>query len=193
MPAAVREAAREWQTMRPHAGGIRPITGMVGRALLREGRVDEAERLFTIAQRQVPDYTSWYLEYVYFALACREQQGGLSEADRAEAKLAIDQGRFLLRSGFSGTGLAERYVGRLHQLRGEWRESIAPLEAARQRLTASDLVACDQALVTAHLQLGEVAAAEAIVAAGERGAGQFAGAYRKLRTQLPAGAGPAGR
>jgi tetratricopeptide (TPR) repeat protein len=185
MPDAVREVAREWQSLRPHAGGLRPLTGMVARVLLREGRVDEAERLFTIAQRQVPDYTSWYLEYVYFALACRERLGGLSEADRAEAQRAIDQGRFLLARGFSGSGLAERFVGRLHQLRGEWRESIAPLEAAQRLLGGTDRVACDQALVAAHLKLGDVAAAEAIVAAGERGAGPLAGAYRGLRAQLP--------
>lgn len=192
MPRAILEEARQWQTFRPHAGGTRPLTGMVARVLLRENKPAEAELLYTIAQRQVPDYTSWYLEYVYFALACRERLGGLSEADRAEAQRAIDQGVFLLRNGFSGSGLAERYVGRLHQLRGEWRESIAPLEVARSRLGGTDRVACDQALVAAYLKVGDVPAAEGIVAAGERGAGPLAGAYRTLRAQLSAaGAGSA--
>ena len=193
MTPAILEQARQWQTFRPHAGGMRPLTGMVARVLLRENQPEEAERLYTIAQRQVPDFTSWYLEYVYFALACRERLGGLSEADRAEAQRAIDQGIFLLKSGFSGSGLAERYVGRLHQLRGEWRESIAPLEVARSRLGGTDRVACDQALVAAHLALGDVPAAEAIVAAGERSAGPLAGAYRTLRGQLPSAAAGSGR
>ena len=102
MSPAILETAREWQTLRPHAGGMRPLTGIVARVLLREKKPAEAEPLFCIAQRQVPDYTSWYLEYVYFALACRARtQGSLSEAGREQAAAAIAQGRFLLRRGFS--------------------------------------------------------------------------------------------
>ena len=93
MPPTILEAARQWQTFRPHAGGLRPLTGMVARALLRQNKPAEAEQLYSIAQRQVPDYTSWYLEYVYFALACREKiHGTLTEADRELAAAAISQG-----------------------------------------------------------------------------------------------------
>jgi hypothetical protein len=187
MTPAIREEARQWQSFRPHAGGLRPLTGMVARVLLRENKTTEAERLFAIAQRQVPDYTSWYLEYLYFKLVCRERiNGSLSPAELDEARHGIDQGRFLLRKGFSQTGLTERYVGRLHQLRGEWKESIEPLRAARSRLAGTDLVACDQALVQAYVETGDEASARAIIAEGIRGAGRLAPAYKTMEAQLPA-------
>jgi hypothetical protein len=187
MTPAIRDEARQWQSFRPHAGGLRPLTGMVARVLLRENKMAEAERLFAIAQRQVPDYTSWYLEYLYFKLVCRERiNAGLSPAELDEARHGIDQGQFLLRQGFSQTGLTERYVGRLHQLRGEWKESIEPLRAARSRLAGTDLVACDQALVQAYVETGDEASARAIIAEGIRGAGRLAPAYKTLEAQLPA-------
>jgi hypothetical protein len=192
MTPAIREEARQWQSFRPHAGGLRPLTGMVARVMLRENKAAEAERLFAIAQRQVPDYTSWYLEYLYFKLACRQRiNGRLSSADLDEAGHGIAQGEFLLRRGYSQTGLTERYVGRLHQIRGEWRESIQPLLAARARLSGTDLVACDQALVQAYMETGDVAAARAIIDQGLRGAGRLAPAYKSLEAQLAAPGMPA--
>jgi tetratricopeptide (TPR) repeat protein len=186
MSPAVREAAREWQTMRPHAGGLRPITGMIARVMMRENKVSDAERLYAIAQKQVPDYTSWYLEYVYSTLACREKLSGeLSEDDLALTDKALEQGRFLLKRGYSQTGLTERYCGRLHQLRGEWAEAIPYLMAARQRLTAEDLVACDQALVLSYAKTGDRRAAEALIAEGMLKGGRFAPAYERMRSTLP--------
>ena len=193
MSPEIREEARQWQSFRPHAGGLRPLTGMVARVMLRENKPAEAERLYAIAERQVPDYTSWYLEYLYFKLACRQRiNGRLSSAELDEAGHGIAQGRFLLRRGYSQTGLTERYVGRLHQLRGEWRESIEPLLAARSRLAGTDLVACDQALVQAYVETGNVAAARAIVAEGLRGAGRLAPAYKSLEAQITAPGASAG-
>ena len=186
MTPAVLEVARQWQTLRPHAGGLRPIAGMVARALLREGRTQEALELYEIAARQVPDYTSWRLEYVYFALACREKlAGGLSEAERETAARAIREGEFLLERGFSQTGLTERYLGRLHQLRGEWAEAIPRLLAARPRMGAEDLVACDQALVMSYAKTGRIAEARALIDDGIRNSGRFAGIYRQLLAELP--------
>ena len=185
MSPAALVAAREWQTMRPHAGGLRPITGMIARVMMRENRVAEAERLYAIAQTQVPDYTSWYLEYVYFTLACREKLSGrLSEADLALAARAIAQGQFLLKRGYSQTGLTERHCGRLHQLRGEWAEAIPLLLAARPRLAAEDLVACDQALVLSYAKTGDRRAAEALIAEGALKGGRFAPLYDRMRATL---------
>jgi len=191
MTPEILAAAREWQTIRPHAGGLRPITAMVARVLMREKKVPEAERLYTIARTQVPDYTSWFLEYTYFRLACRESQAGaLTDADRAEAAAAIAQGAFLLRRGYSQTGLTERYVGRLHQLRGEWADAIPYLRAARERLVNEDRVACDQALVISYCNTGDRRAAEALVADGVLNSGRFAPLYERMRagiTTPPAG------
>lgn len=182
MSPAILAAAREWQTFKPHAGGLRPLTGMVARILLREGKTAEALPLFQIAARQVPDYTSWYLEYVYFALACREKlEGKLDETARAAAAAAIEQGRFLLDHGESQTGLTERYIGRLHQLRGEWTQAIPYLLAARPRMSAEDLVACDQALILSYVNTGQTKEALALAEDGIKNSGKFANIYTQLR------------
>lgn len=186
-PAYVQEVLESWKTARPHAGGMRPLTGMVARVLLREKRTAEALALYEIACRQVPQYTSWYLEYVYFTLACRETlHGSLTESDRDLANVGIAQAKFLLAHGNSESGLTERYAGRLHQLRGEWAESIPLLLAARPKMAAQDLVACDQALFMSYVRTGNIAAARALADDGTRNAGPFAPIYRQLGSQLPA-------
>ena len=186
-PVSVRQVLDEWKTARPHAGGMRPLTGMVARVLLREKRTAEALALYEIACTQVPQYTSWYLEYLYFTLACREVLNGtLLEGDREQAAAGIAQAKFLLANGNSESGLTERYAGRLHQLRGEWAAAIPYLLAARPKMSAQDLLACDQALFLSYVQTGNIAAARALADDGMRNAGQFAPVYRQMASQLPA-------
>lgn len=185
MPPAVLKSAREWQTFKPHAGGLRPLTGMVARVLLRENNAEEALPLYELASRQVPDYTSWYLEYVYFTLACRQKlHGSLTESDRAEAAEAMAQGRFLLAHGFSESGLTERYVGRLHQMRGEWAEAIPYLVSARPKMSAEDLVATDQALIVSYVQTGQTREALTLAEDGIKNSGRFAPLYRQMREHV---------
>ncbi len=186
-PPAIQAVMREYQTAVPHAGGKRPITGMVARVLIREGKFAEALALLRIAQRAVPDYTSWHMEYVYFALACREKlDGGLSAEDKALALEEIKQGRFLLQHGYSESGLAERYIGRLHQLRGEYTEAIPYLLACRKKLSGTDLVAADQALVVSYLKTGHLEEADRIVDNGIAHSGVYASFYRRMRAELEA-------
>ena len=186
MPPPVLQEAQRWQTMTPHAGGLRPLAGMVARVFLAAGQPVEALPLYELAQRQVPDYTSWYLEYVYFALACREKvNGALDAADLEQAAHGIAQGIFLLAHGESASGLTERYVGRLHQLRNEWDEAIPYLLAARKKLSAEDLVACDQALVMSYIKTRRLPEARALVEDGIANSGSFAGLYRTMKNQLP--------
>ena len=181
------EAARSWQSSRPHAGGMRPLTGMMARVLLRGGKVAEALELYEIARRQVPEYTSWHIEYEYFALACREKlAGGLDEGERERAGRAIAEGAFLLAHGEAGTGLTERYMGRLRQLRGEWAEAIPLLEAARPSMRDEDLVACEHALVASLVRTGRLAEAAAVAEGGLRGDRRFAAAYRQMRAEVEA-------
>jgi tetratricopeptide (TPR) repeat protein len=182
---AIREAMNEWKTARPHAGGLRPLTGMVARVHLREKRVADALPLYDIACAQVPQYTSWYLEYLYFSLVCREVLNGtLLESEREQAAEGIAQAKFLLARGNSESGLTERYAGRLHQLRGEWGAAIPYLLQARPKMNAEDLVACDQALFLSYVQTGNIAAARALADDGARNAGRFAPLYQQLSAQL---------
>ena len=235
------EAAREWQTSKPHAGGMRPLTGMEARIFLRENKTEQALALYQIAQTQVPNYTSWKLEYIYFTLACQERlaqqqlkdatalvntqitsatapastQGNptataltntqitsatapantqaninaapanfLTESQMQQAADGIAEGNFLLRQGFSESGFTERYVGRLHQLRGEWAQAISYLLAARPRMAAEDLVACDQALFMSYIKTGNTAAALQLANEGIEKSGRFAPVYQQLRSQL---------
>ena len=245
------EAAREWQTSKPHAGGMRPLTGMEARVFLRENKTEQALALYQIAQTQVPNYTSWKLEYIYFTLACQERlaqqqlkdaaapanaRGAsaaapantpgapapappntqsasaavppntqsasatapastqvninaapanfLTESQMQQAADGIAEGNFLLRQGFSESGFTERYVGRLHQLRGEWSQAISYLLAARPRMTAEDLVACDQALFMSYIKTGNTSAALQLANEGIEKSGRFAPVYQQLRSQL---------
>jgi len=180
------EIAQNWQTKTPHAGGMRPITGMIARGLMRRGNYEEALRLLEIAQRSVPVYTSWHMEYVYFELACREKiNGALTEEDRIRAGEEIGRGKLLLKNGYSESGMAERYVGRLHQLRGEFAEAIPFLLASRLRLTGFDLVAIDQALFLSYVNVGAFEEARKLAEFGFKNSGQYSDYYRQLLTQLP--------
>lgn len=182
---AVREALLEWQTVRPHGGAMRPLTGMIARIALRESRLAEAAELYRIAMTQVPEYTSWYLEYVYFELAATERlTGTLTEFNKGEAARAIEIGRTLLAFGNSESGMTERYVGRLHQLRGEWKQAIPYLEAARGRMSGTDLVACDQALAISYKQAGRIADAKRLIDQGIAQSGQFEPLYRKMAENI---------
>jgi len=156
----------------------------VARLLLREGNTEEALKLYEIAASQVPDYTSWHLEYVYFALACRQKiDGQLDAEDLQIAAEAIAQAKFLLAHGYSESGLTERYAGRLHQLRGEFAEAIPFLLAARPKMQAEDLVATDQALLLSYLQTGQKEKALALADEGIKNSGQFTEIYRRLRAE----------
>jgi tetratricopeptide (TPR) repeat protein len=186
-PPDIQEVLREYQTATPHAGGKRPITGMVARVLMRDGKYGEALDLLRIAQTAVPDYTSWHMEYVYFALACQEKlHGSLTDQDKAQALEEIQQGQFLLRHGYSEFGLAERYLGRLHQLRGEFAEAIPYLLASRKKLNGTDLVAADQALVVSYLKTGRTEEARRIVDNGIEHSGSYAVFYRRMLAELNA-------
>lgn len=181
MSPGVRNACLQWQTSKPHAGGLRPITGMVARILIRENRLKEALSLYQIAKQQVPEYTSWYLEYLYFELALREQLSGvLTHDERKRAHDAIMQGRFLLEHGFSETGLTERYIGRLFQLRSEWSEAIPFLLSAKPKMSNEDLVACDHALVMSYIKTGNKNAAVEIVNNGIRFGGKYSNTYKRF-------------
>ena len=90
----------------------------------------------------------------------------------------------MLRHGDSSTGLTERYVGRLHQLRAEWAEAIPYLLAARMKLTAEDRVACDQALVLSYVRTGQTPQAQALLEEGIRDSGRFSGIYQRLKQGL---------
>jgi tetratricopeptide (TPR) repeat protein len=176
---------REWQTYKPHAGAKRPLSGMVARVLMRQRKFEEARRYFEIARQAVPEYTSWHMEYVYFGLACQEKLAGrLTDAERADALREIEQGRFLLRRGFSETGFTERYVGRLYQLCGDFEVAIPFLNASREKLSGMELVAADQALIVSYLKTGRRSEAVKLAEYGAQQAGQFAPMYRNLLTEL---------
>jgi lysophospholipase L1-like esterase len=183
---AMIENIRLWQSFRPHAGGKRPITGMVARQYLRESNFKDALPLYQIAQTQVPLFTSWHMEYLYFELACREKMNGpLDSSHQAKAREELERGKFLLKKGFSESGMAERYMGRIHQMLGEHQEAIPYLEAARPRMNTMDLVATDQALVTAYLTIGETEKARGIVREGLEKSGEFRTFYQQLERLFP--------
>jgi tetratricopeptide (TPR) repeat protein len=183
----IRGVMQEWQSPRPHAGMKRPLTGMVGRELMRQRRFAEALELFQYAQRSVPEYTSLYAEYVYFALVCGEKlHGRLDVAQRRQAAEVIAQCQVLMDHGRAESGFPQRHAGRLHQLRGEFAEAIPYLQAARARLGEQELVAADQALMVSYLKLGRFTEAAALAENGVKHSGQYAEMYRGFLRELEA-------
>jgi tetratricopeptide (TPR) repeat protein len=126
------------------------------------------------------------MEYLYFELACREKiNGRLDSSDQAKAREELERGRFLLQRGFSESGMAERYMGRIHQMLGENLEAIPYLQAARPRMQSMDLVATDQALVSAYLKTNQPDKARAIITEGLEKSGEFRSFYQQLLRLLP--------
>lgn len=184
-PRPVQEIMTEWQKKEYHVGEQRPITGMVGRVLVQLQDYAKAERCFDAASRSVSLYSSWNIEFTYFMLICRERtRGRLDPADLETALAAIRRGELLLGQGRSVTGQAERYVGRLHQLRQEFDQAIPFLITAREKLTGTDLVANDLALVESYIKTNNAEKARAVIQDGIDHSGQYAEMYRRMLPML---------
>lgn len=155
------EQARRWQDPKTHTGNIqRPISALMANVLVTEGKHALAEPLYACAVRCVPPYSSLNLDYTYFRLASLERANGtLDENARQEALRAIERGKFLLSHGFAGSGMTERFVGRLHQLRHEFSEAIPFLLEAHTKLKGKDRFAACQALMVSFVQTKQTARA----------------------------------
>ncbi len=181
--ADIREVFHEWQKPGTHLGGEqRPMSGMVARVLIGSKQFAEAEALCRVAAESVPLYSSWNAEFTYFMLACRERiKGSLDDADREIAQQAVQRCEVLLGQGRSPTGQAERYAGRLCQLRGEHQRAIPFLLTAREKLFDTDKVGNDQALVEAYVNTGQSDKARAVVQNGIEKSGKYADIYRRMQ------------
>ena len=174
-----------WLDPATHQGGHRPIAGMAGRAMYSMEAYREADRLFDVARRAVTPYGSWELQYTYSMLTARAAHaGGLSEDDLALAREAIARGEFLCSLGPTATGAGERYMGELHQMCGEFAESIPYLGRARLRLEGVDRLLVDRALVRAYTEPGAPERARAIVEEGLQAGGPMAESYRQMGRDL---------
>ena len=190
MSPGVLAATHEWKTVRPQSGGLRPLAGLVGRALQDEGRLLEAVDLYRIAAKQVSQYTSWHLEYVYRSLLCRQKsKGRLDPQDEAEGAKAIAQGIFLLKNGSRsqqdmGRGNVIILVSSLYQLCGNTSEIIPLLRSLRTEMRGEDRFATDQAMIIAYLETGKPRDALNIAEEGVKNGGRFAGKYQQLQAAV---------
>jgi hypothetical protein len=55
----IRDVLHEWQATRPYAGSRCPVTAAAAQLRLKQDGFKQALELFEIAQRAVPQYTSW--------------------------------------------------------------------------------------------------------------------------------------
>ncbi|MFM8817612.1 MAG: hypothetical protein ACKOHI_07025, partial [Phycisphaerales bacterium] len=85
-------------------------------------------------------------------------------------------------------GMAERYVGRLLQLRGEWADAIPFLEAARPARMYERTSAWSQATRSSAAIFGRAQDAIGLVDRGIRESGRFAPVYRRMREEIGRGA-----
>jgi lysophospholipase L1-like esterase len=185
MAPEIRDVLHEWQATKPFEGSRCPATAAVAQLLLKQDRYREALNLFEIAQRAVPQFSSWYLEYVYYGLLCSQKLSGrLGAAETQLAHKAIEQGHFLSKYMTSDTDFTQRYTGLLHFLCGEFKEAIPCLLAVQPRQTGIDRLALDQALVVCYLQTQQSAKAHEVLASGVEAAGAYAEQYKAMLAQL---------
>jgi tetratricopeptide (TPR) repeat protein len=183
----VGAALHEWVTSLPGPEGRLPLTSVVARVLLKEGKFAEAGELFQDARQSVPEYTSLHMEYTCLVFECKERlQGALTAADRAAVAREIERGQVLLQRDSSESGFTEYYLARLHLLRGEYTEAIPLLNADRRKLSGSDQVAVDQSLIISYLKTGAPDQAIRIAQNGVEREGRYAQLYRNLLTQIEA-------
>jgi tetratricopeptide (TPR) repeat protein len=187
----LRDAAVEWQKPETHRGAKRPISAMMGKVLVSQGKLPEALALFDSAAQSVFAYTSWSLEYELFRFGILEAAGPLSDAEKARARAALDRGLLLINRPGADSAITQRHVGVLHQVLGEYEQSIPYLNAARSGLGAESRVACDMALVQALVKSNRPTDAMKVLADGAKNAGQFAPQYQKVMNALSAQLVPA--
>ena len=181
--------ATNWQKPDMHKGAVRPLSGIAAHQLMREPGADytQAKNLFRTARNNVPEYSAWALEYLYFELVCRQKiQGCLREEDLAMAQAGITRGRIQLQAGASTSGHTERYTGRLLQMCGRPAEAIPLLLEARNHLYEMDRVAVDYALISAYVDTQQPAAARALAEDGATRSGRYASLYREMLNNIPA-------
>jgi tetratricopeptide (TPR) repeat protein len=183
----IRDVLRQWQETRPFEGSRCPVTAAVAQLLLKQDNYQEALGLYQIAQRAVPQYSSWYLEYTYYALLCRQKLNGqLGMLDKEQARAAIAQGDFLIQHIRSGTDFTPRYTGFLHLLCGEHAEAIPCFVAIQPQQTGVDRLAIDEALFVCYVQTRQFGKAREVLTSGAAGAETYAKYYRARLEQLAA-------
>jgi hypothetical protein len=117
MTPAELEAVRRWQDPHVHVGGLRPITSMVGEALLRAGEHEQADRLLSIAAGQVPRYSIWRMEFAWKALQARQHlRAEPLPQDLAWARAMIDDGETFLAVTRTTPSAMRRYLGLAYNL-----------------------------------------------------------------------------
>jgi hypothetical protein len=79
--------------------------------------------------------------------------------------------------------MAERYVGRMYQLRGEFDQAIPLLLAARPKLKGTDVVGIDEALVLSYIRTGQPEAARRVAMSGI--SGEYGALYRQMAGAIP--------
>ena len=185
MEPSALAAVREWKGRRSVGKTTEPVTAAAARTLMLERRQEEALDLYELAARQVPEYTPQFLEYVYFALACRQKlDGELGPEALALAARAVAQGNFIVEHDRAADGSVRRYIGGLHQLRGEWAEAIPFLVTAREQLAGAERLGADQALVLSYLKTGKKDEALAVADEGLKLGGEHAEFYQTLRGEV---------
>ncbi|HNO78759.1 MAG TPA: hypothetical protein PKN33_11920 [Phycisphaerae bacterium] len=186
-PESVQLAAQEWQNPENHRSIRRPLSAFVARVYIREKKFAKAKPLMEAATGSVPLYSTWNIEYIYSRLLCEEKMHGkLDDENLALAHETLERIRFMLLHVDDNPGLLLRFCGRIHQLCGEWKESIPILERARKHLWEIEKVACDAALIEAYIRTGDTPRARALASEGIKNSGEFVAHYQRFLNAIPA-------
>jgi len=149
-------AARAWKDPRVHQGGHRPITGMVGMALLDAGEYEKADRLLTLARRNVPRYSVWNWEFTWGALHCRREMRStpLPEDRILMEEMLRDSATFIRVTGLIPPPL-RRHLGLVFHMISRHEDAIAHLSEAVQYVNDSSGFIVVESLAESLIAVGQ--------------------------------------
>jgi len=153
MSPPVLDASRRWQDPHIHRGGLRPIAGMVGQALMGAGDYAAADPLLTVARNQVPPYSVWNLEFTWSALQCRRhlRTAPLPE-DLALARELLEHGETFRRVTGITPPAMRSYLGLTYNLLDQHERAIEHLGEAVRYVQGPEGLEVVQALVDSLLK-----------------------------------------
>ena len=153
MSPAERNALTYWVDQL-HKGATRPITGIVGAIYMQQGRYADAQRMLSIAARNVERYSIWELQLDWRAILCGQALHG--RPTDVEFELAHE----ILNDGFTLGRITDtlkpdlmHYLGLAYHTLGDYESAVPYLQGGLPYAEATNSPACLQALADSLLKL----------------------------------------
>ncbi len=158
-------AIEYWCDSAQHGVYTRPITGVVGAALMAKGDFAAADPLFMIARHNVSRFSLWNLELTWKAITCRQHEHSpLRHEDFALARQLLHDGQELARATGVISPQLHRHLGLAYNLVGDNDRAIEHLAAAAPYVHGAEWLMVAEGLADSYLKTGHADRARAFLA-----------------------------